>query len=191
MLTPQDIESKMFKVSFKGYNTEEVDDFLQEICDSYEEIYTEITKYKEQNARLAEAVGKYKSMEGTLKDALSVADLSSEEAARDAEGKANIVISNAEKIAADIIAGARQKTEQEAQRFNEIQQKVEIYKSKITDLINAQLSVLGQYPTAVAEVPEQQSDDSIDNTQEIETKTKTENLPTIKMNENGEYVQAE
>ncbi len=38
MLTPQDIENKVFKTSFKGYNTEEVDNFLQEVCDSFVEL---------------------------------------------------------------------------------------------------------------------------------------------------------
>ena len=185
MLTPQDIESKMFKVSFKGYNTAEVDDFLQEICDSYVEIYTENKKYKEQNARLSEAVGKYKSMEGTLQDALNVADVSTGEIAKDAEDKADIVVKNAEKIAADIIAGAKQKTAQEAERFNEIQQKVEIYKSKIADLLNAQLSILDSYPVSVAERVDEEP-----KTEEQDSSMNTENLPTIKMNENGEYVKA-
>ncbi len=46
MVTPKDIENKMFKVSFRGYNTDEVDNFLQEICDSYLEIYIENKKLR-------------------------------------------------------------------------------------------------------------------------------------------------
>ena len=184
MLTPHDIESKMFKMSFRGYNTAEVDDFLQEICDSYAEIYMENKKYKEQNARLSEAVGQYKSMEDTLQDALNVADISTGEITKNAEGKAELTIKNAEKIAADIIAGAKQKTNAEKQRFNEFQQRVEIYRSKIEDLLKAQMNILDSYPVSVAEKTDEHENE------DTEEKMRTENLPTIKMNEKGEYVTA-
>ena len=190
MLTPQDIENKMFKISFKGYNTEEVDDFLQQICDSYVELYMESKKYREQNGLLSEAVGQYKSMEGTLQDALSVADKSTGEIEKDAHRKAEAIIKNAEQTAADIVAGAKQKTELELQRFNEIQKKIEIYKEKITDLLNAQVSILSGYPASVTERTE-----TIDTKPVREAKKKeemkTEDLPTIRMNKKGEYVNAE
>ena len=35
MLTPQDIENKVFKRGMRGYDVEEVESFLQEVCDSY------------------------------------------------------------------------------------------------------------------------------------------------------------
>ena len=46
MITPREIEEKGFRMSFRGYNTDDVDDFLQEICDSYTVIYESIRSLK-------------------------------------------------------------------------------------------------------------------------------------------------
>ena len=78
MVTPQDIAEKGFRISFRGYNTEEVDDFLQEIYDSYIEIYEANQKLNETTGRLSDAVGQYKSMEDTLNDALNIAGRSAD-----------------------------------------------------------------------------------------------------------------
>ena len=146
MLTPKDIETKIFKISFRGYDVSEVDDFLQEICDSYVEIYSENKKYQDSIKRLSEAVGQYKSMEDTITDAVTVADKSASEIEIDAKQKAAAIIKNAEDTAKSIVAGAEQKIASEAYRLDTIKREIEIYKSKIIDLLNAQLSVLKEYP---------------------------------------------
>ena len=130
MLTPQDIESKVFKVSFKGYNTGEVDDFLQEVVSSFVELYLE-------NKRLKERFNK--STEDTV-PLKPVADKAA------GEEEASEIIKNAERIAESIIAGAEQKIEEEAYRLESIKREIEIYKSKIVELLNAQLSVIKEYP---------------------------------------------
>ena len=146
MLTPKDIETKIFKISFRGYDVSEVDDFLQEICDSYVEIYSENKKYQDQIRRLSDAVGQYKSMEETITDAVTVADKSASEIESDAKQKAANIIKNAEITANSIVAGAEQKIADEAYRLDSIKREIEIYKTKIIDLLNAQLSVLKEYP---------------------------------------------
>ena len=146
MLTPKDIETKIFKISFRGYDVSEVDDFLQEICDSYVEIYSENKKYQDSIKRLSEAVGQYKSMEDTITDAVTVADKSASEIEIDAKQKAAAIIKNAEDTAKSIVAGAEQKIASEAYRLDTIKREIEIYKGKIIDLLNAQLSVLKEYP---------------------------------------------
>ena len=41
MLTPLDIENKKFPKSIKGYNVDDVDDFLDELTVQYEKLYKE------------------------------------------------------------------------------------------------------------------------------------------------------
>lgn len=146
MLTPKDIETKIFKISFRGYDVSEVDDFLQEICDSYVEIYDETKKYLKQIKNLSETVEQYKAMEDTVCNAVTVADKSATEIEAEARQKADDIVKNAKITAESIVAGAKQKTENEENRFNMIKREVEIYKTKIIDLLNAQLSVLKEYP---------------------------------------------
>lgn len=146
MITPKDIETKMFKVSLRGYNISEVDDFLAEICDDYDKIYAENKELKKRVELLSQAVGDYKSMEGTLTDAVSIAGKSAADISRQANKSAAEIIRNAEITADSIIAGAEQKIAAESYRFESIKKEVEIYKAKIIQLLNAQLSVLKGYP---------------------------------------------
>ena len=39
MLTPLDIHNKEFKRGFRGYNEEEVDEFLDRVIKDYEQLY--------------------------------------------------------------------------------------------------------------------------------------------------------
>ena len=41
MLTPLDIENVRFQKALKGYNVDEVDDFLDQLSLDYEKIYAE------------------------------------------------------------------------------------------------------------------------------------------------------
>ena len=74
MLTPQDIENKVFKRSLRGYSVEDVESFMQEISESYEKLYKENLVANDRIAMLSDAVRQYKSMEDTLQSALSVAE---------------------------------------------------------------------------------------------------------------------
>ncbi len=146
MLTPKDIETKSFKVSLKGYNVAEVDDFLQEICDSYLEIYESNKTLKEKAERLSSAVGQYKSMEDTITGAAKIADKNAYDIENDANVRAKLIIENAELTAKSIVAGAEQKVSEESYRLESIKREVELYKNKIVELLNAQLSILKGYP---------------------------------------------
>lgn len=146
MLTPKDIETKAFKISIRGYSVSEVDDFLQEICDSYLEIYESNKKLKDDVSRLSDAVGQYKSMEETITGAAKIADKNADGIENDANNRAKLIIENAELTAKSIIAGAQQKVSEETYRLESIKREVEIYKNKIVELLNAQLSVLKGYP---------------------------------------------
>ena len=46
-LTPMDINNKEFKRGLRGYNAEEVDEFLDEVVENYEEMYKENSNLKE------------------------------------------------------------------------------------------------------------------------------------------------
>ncbi|MGN0180042.1 MAG: DivIVA domain-containing protein [Monoglobaceae bacterium] len=150
MVTPQDIAEKGFRISFRGYNTEEVDDFLQEIYNSYIEIYEANQKLNETTGRLSDAVGQYKSMEDTLNDALNIAGRSADEIEESAHSKAAEIIKNAELAASSIIAGAEQKISAEEYRLENIKREIETYKSKVLELLNAQLCVLNEYPESAS-----------------------------------------
>lgn len=153
MITPQDIAEKEFRMSFRGYNTEDVDNFLQEVYDCFDEIYNSNQDLKEKTGRLSDAVGQYKSMEDTLNNALNIAGKSADEIEDCANEKAAQIIRNAEITAQSIIAGAEQKIRAEEYRLENIKRETELYKEKIIQLLNAQLSLLDGYPMPSGSIP--------------------------------------
>lgn len=52
MLTPLDIHNKEFRRSFRGYNEDEIDDFLDQVVNDYEKLFRENDNLKEQVERL-------------------------------------------------------------------------------------------------------------------------------------------
>ena len=80
MITPLDIENKKFsKRAINGYNTEEVDDFLDELTIAYEKIYKEASDSKQIIEGLNADLAKYKSMEATLQNTLVMAQSTAED----------------------------------------------------------------------------------------------------------------
>ena len=79
MLTPIDIQNREIKSKMGGYDKKDVDEFLEEIRGSYEELYKENQSLKEKISSLSEGIQYYKKMESTLQKALVLAEKTSTE----------------------------------------------------------------------------------------------------------------
>ena len=73
-LTPLDIHNKMFKRGLRGYNEDEVDDFLDEVTKDYENILKERDLLREQVDTLSRRLEQYTQLEHNLHRALVVAE---------------------------------------------------------------------------------------------------------------------
>ena len=72
MLTPLDIENKRFSKTLKGYNVDEVDDFLDDLTIDYEKIYKENIDLREQVEQYKKDLEHYKNVEHTLQNTLII-----------------------------------------------------------------------------------------------------------------------
>ncbi len=91
MLTPMDIHNKEFKHSFRGYNEDEIDEFLDQVVNDYEKLFRENDKLKEDVARLQKEADSYQEREKSINDTLLLAQKTAQE-----------VTDNARKSAADM-----------------------------------------------------------------------------------------
>ena len=62
MLTPIDIQRQDFEVKLRGYNADEVDDFLDLVGKDYEKLYRDNAELREQIKQLNRSLEQYKSM---------------------------------------------------------------------------------------------------------------------------------
>ena len=202
MLSPKDIDEKVFKRTMYGYSVDQVEDFLQDVSASYERLYNENQLAKEKIETLSEAVKKYKAMEETIKNAISVAKSDGEEIKKEARAEAEKIIRNAEDNAADIVSKAMGNINELLYQYEQIKRSVEVFKAKVVSLLNTQLDVIKDYSNI-------QIDDNIlaeaqlvfaktteDATAKIESEQTVKNddeqptaeIPELKFDENGVYV---
>ena len=109
MLTPLDIHNKEFKRSIRGYDADEVDEFLDEIIKDYEKLYKENLNLKEQVENFQENINRYRELEDTLHNTLILAQQTAEEVKKNAEKEAELIIKNAHQKGEQIIFDAQQK----------------------------------------------------------------------------------
>ena len=101
-LTPMDIHNKEFSRSFRGYNEDEVDQFLDEIVDEFEKLYKENMELRDKINNLIDQINQYRTMEKTLKDTLVTAQKTADEVTSLAQKKSELIIREAEEQARKI-----------------------------------------------------------------------------------------
>ncbi len=142
MLTPLDIHNKEFKKGFRGYNEEDVDQFLDKVIKDYEKLYRENIELKETLERLTGKLEHYQNLETTLNNTLVVAQETAEEVKLNAKKEAELMIKEAEVTASRIIDEARNKARKLTTEYEDMQRQTHIYRSRMRTLLQAQLDML-------------------------------------------------
>ena len=95
MITPKEIESKDFTKAFRGYDADEVDEFLDLIIIDMQQITEEITKLREENEELRAENEEHKKSQKRVMDTLDSAKKLMRDISESAEKRADIIIRNA------------------------------------------------------------------------------------------------
>ncbi|MBR0365626.1 MAG: DivIVA domain-containing protein [Clostridia bacterium] len=131
MLTPVDIQNKIFEKKLKGYDCDAVDDFLDIVIQDFEALCKENAALKQKNELLNDAVSRYKEIEDTMHRSLDVARQSAQDIKNNANIEAQAIINRAKLDATRL---SRQIDEEHIKKHQEmIQMKKEIdtYKLRI------------------------------------------------------------
>jgi len=142
MIKPLDIQNKEFSKSFRGYNENEVDEFLDKIIESFEKLTNENIELKDKNRLLNEHLEKYNNLEKTLKDTLIVAQSTAEEVAMNANKKAELIIKEAEDKARKIIEEANNEVIKINKEYENTKKDFHIFKTRFKTLLEAQLDAI-------------------------------------------------
>lgn len=112
MLTPDQIKSKEFHTTGKSsYKAEEVDEFLNEIHASYDQMFRENANIIKKMSILANKVEEYKKDEDSLRQALLSAQKLADRIVSDAKETSEKQLSEASQQAEDMLSDASQKAE--------------------------------------------------------------------------------
>lgn len=145
MLTPNDIENKVFKKSkMKGYDIDDVEDFLEQLLADYEALYKENAEIKDKFNAMQESISYYKSVEEginkTIENAQATADNMKEVAKREAE----TIKQEAEADARRHIEELNNEIRRKEELLEDKKKQMQIYRIRVSSMLEAQLKILNE-----------------------------------------------
>jgi len=138
-LTPMDINNKEFKKGLRGYSPEEVDEFLDEIVDNYEELYKDNSKLKEKLTVATDKIEHYTKIENTIQNTLVLAQNAAEQAKASSQKEAELIIRSANETAQRILDKSHNDVIQINSEFDKTKQEFIKFRAKYRNFINTQL----------------------------------------------------
>jgi cell division initiation protein len=107
-----DIQNKQFRVKIRGFDIQEVDQFLDEIAESVESLHSQNKVLREEIKRLERENKGFKEREETLNNTLIHTQQVMEQMKENAQKAADVIISEAEVNAEKMMNNARQRLSQ-------------------------------------------------------------------------------
>ena len=107
MITPLEIENKEFSKQIRGYNADEVDEFLDLIIEDIEIMQQELLALRNENAELKEQNEDYKRSQVNVMNTIDTAKKLMKDISESAEKRAEIIIKNAKLDAEMIVRDAK------------------------------------------------------------------------------------
>ena len=144
MITPMEIHNKEFKRKVRGYDQDEVDEFLDKIVVDYEKLYRENAELKDKINLQNEKMEHYTSLENTLQNTLLMAQKASEDIETNARKKAENIIKDAEQQGKNIIEEANEEVINIIKKKEELVKDVKIFKARVKSLLETQMAVLNE-----------------------------------------------
>ncbi|MFS0861412.1 DivIVA domain-containing protein [Fredinandcohnia sp. 179-A 10B2 NHS] len=141
-LTPLDIHNKEFNKGFRGYDEDEVNEFLDQVIKDYELVIREKKELESKLSELNEKLGHFTNIEETLNKSILIAQETAEEVKRNASKEAKLIIKEAEKNADRIINESLAKSRKITIEIEELKKQSKVFRNRFRMLIEAQLDML-------------------------------------------------
>jgi cell division initiation protein len=146
MLTPYDIETRTFERKMRGYNADEVNEFMKLVLQDYEKLYKENANLKSKMTVLVEKIEEYKKIEGSLRNALVSAQKMGETMVKDANTKAELILNEAGIKAERLINSLNIQVYKEKQKLEEARRDNQLFRAKLIGMYKTQMNLLEGIP---------------------------------------------
>ncbi|PPA72120.1 DivIVA domain-containing protein [Jeotgalibacillus proteolyticus] len=141
-LSPLDIHNKEFNRGFRGYDEEEVNEFLDQIIKDYEILLREKKELEEKLNNNSERLGHFTNIEETLNKSIVVAQEAAEEVRRNAMKESKLIIKEAERNADRIVNDSLAKARKIAIEIEDLKKQSKVFRTRFKMLIEAQLDLI-------------------------------------------------
>ncbi|MCL0329898.1 DivIVA domain-containing protein [Apilactobacillus xinyiensis] len=162
VLSPQDIHNKEFSTKMRGYNIDEVNDFLDQIIKDYQITIEENESLKSKNREITKELNYFNSMKDSLNQSIIVAQEAADKLKAKSQKEASIANSEAQKAADKILDDANKRANQTLDKASNQTKKLiavndalrksnQSFRNKLNDLLNAQLEFVNNENWSSAE----------------------------------------
>ncbi|TXK72411.1 DivIVA domain-containing protein [Paenibacillus sp. N3.4] len=141
-LTPLDIHNKEFSRSFRGYDEDQVNEFLDQVIKDYEALIRENKDLHNQTVTLQERLDHFTNIEESLSKTIIVAQEAADEVRSNSKKEAQLILKEAEKNADRIINESLTRSRKVALEIEELKKQASIYRTRFRALLEAQLELL-------------------------------------------------
>lgn len=151
-ITPLDIRKQIFKKSFRGYDQEEVQAFLDRLATEVEILNGENIELREHLHALQSEVLHYRSIEQTLQEMLKTAQQTADEVKENGHKEARLVVKEAEIRSNRAIEKARTQVHDIRTDIVELQNQRDMFLSRFKALVQVQTDFLNQLEVTTFDV---------------------------------------
>ena len=147
MLTIDEIREVSFRRAGKnGYNAADVDEFIDDVTDTVEQLIAEKNDCMRKMDILASKIEQYREDEETVRNALLTSQKLSDTKIREAQDKADYLIKSAERKSRAILTEAEMATEREKDKFEALHAETAKLRSEIIALYKKHLAMVEEMP---------------------------------------------
>jgi len=144
-LTPQEIIEQEFSVKFKGFDKEEVKNFLIQVAEILENQIQEKESYRKEVDRLKETLAKLEKREEILRDTLVSAQKFSNEIKSNAQKEAELIIKEGEVKSEEIIGGAISRRKDLKEEIRNLKFKRREIETDLVNMLNSLKELIESY----------------------------------------------
>ena len=131
MITSIEIRNQRFNKSFRGYSQDEVKNYLNQIAQDYEILYSENSRLKDELQKVEYELQKYRKLEETMKNSLILAQQTAEELKAGARKEAQLILAESRKRISEILL-----------IYQDVIKRINLYNIELKGQIMAELEML-------------------------------------------------
>ena len=146
MITPKEIETKVFTKAKVGYKADEVDVFLDEIYEDYSALLAEREALNKKIAALNERLNEAKEEQIQLKNTFINTEKSNEEIVKNANKKADKIVFEAQDYAKKLLDAAQVEAEFQKEIKEKLTTDVEEFKAKLLAIYESHIKLITSIP---------------------------------------------
>jgi cell division initiation protein len=137
-VSPISIKKQEFNKSFRGYDPEEVQAFLEKLADEFDELKKENDSFREELEKANTQLAEFRRIEKNLQDTLLKAQESSSKAIDSVKKQTNLMIKEAEIKANQILEKARENANEIRDAVIRLREERDLLISKLKAMIDSQ-----------------------------------------------------